>query len=168
MGEIRLLTGNGEGKTTSALGHALRALGNGHRVVMVQFLKGRKYIGEYKFQEWQDNYKVYQFGRETFVDLKNPAKEDVKLANDGLKFAAEILKQKPFLLILDEINVAVGFKLIKAKDLIALLKKVPKETTVYLTGRYAPKELIEFSDYAAEIRTLKMKQPFSMKEGIEY
>jgi cob(I)alamin adenosyltransferase len=168
MGEIRLLTGNGEGKTTSALGHALRAMGHGHKVIVIQFLKGRKYLGEYRFQEWEDNYKAYQFGRESFVDLKNPRKEDIKLAKEGLKFVATALKEKPFLLLLDEINLAAAYGLVKAKDVISALKNIPKETTVYLTGRNAPKELIDFADYAAEIKTIKMKKPFSMNEGLEY
>src|SRR3989338_2600719 len=115
-GIVYVFTGDGEGKTTAALGLGLRELGHGKKVVVIQFMKGRKYVGEYQVQSVLKNYEVYQFGKEQFVDLKNPDKEDYRLAKEGLEFAKQIIEARPDVLILDEINVAVSFGLLKEAD----------------------------------------------------
>ena len=165
MGMIHLYTGNGGGKTTAALGVALRALGHKKKVVVIQFMKGRE-TGEAKIK--LKNYKIYQFGRKEFVDFKKPDKKDYELAEKGLEKAKEILKKKPDILILDEVNVAVACGLLKAKDVVEVLKRIPKRTTVYLTGRYAPKELIKISDFVTEIIDLKKPKKMVYRKGIEY
>src|SRR3989344_9390344 len=91
-GIVYVFTGDGEGKTTAALGLGLRALGHGKTVVVIQFMKGRKYVGEYQVQSVLKNYEVYQFGKEEFVDLKNPDKKDYELAKQGVQFASEVIK----------------------------------------------------------------------------
>ena len=134
--QIFLWTGNGWGKTTSAFGAALRSLGHRKKVIIVQFMKGRKNTGEYKVQrKLGRNYRIYQFGRSGWINLKEPAEEDIKLAEKGLKFAEDTLKQKPDLLILDEINLAAEVGLLNVADILKFLNKVPKRTVVYLTGR---------------------------------
>ncbi len=157
-GLVYVFTGDGAGKTTAALGLGLRALGHGKEVIVVQFLKGRKDVGEYQVQSMLRSYEVYQFGREQFVDLKNPDKMDFELAKQGFKFAKEALKRGPGVLILDEINVAVYAGLIKVKDVIELMKYVPKDTLLILTGRYASEEIIEKADLVSEVK--KIKHPF--------
>lgn len=168
---IYVFTGNGGGKTIAALGLALRSLGHGHRVVIVQFMKGRKDIGEFKLQKHLKNLKFFQFGRRGFIDLKHPQKIDLKLAKKGFEFARKAAKKyKPHLLILDEINLATSSGLLNIKDVLKFLKKLPKGIDIVLTGRRAPKEFIRLADGVSEIR--KIKHVFDLgikaKKGIEY
>ena len=173
MGRIYLYTGTGAGKTTNALGLALRSLGHGHKVVIIQFMKGRKDIGEIKVKEklcreYRDLYEIYQFGREEFIDLNNPSKEDRDLAEKGLKMVEEKLKEKPNLLILDEINLACAIGLLDVKKVVSLLKSIPEETDVVLTGRYAPLELAKIADFINEVLPTKMPSKMEARKGINY
>lgn len=168
---IYLYTGEGAGKTTNALGLALRSLGHGHKVIIIQYMKGRKNIGEYKFRKYlknSENYKIYQFGRPSFINLKNPDKKDIELANKGLEFIIKAIKQKPHLLILDEINIAAAYGLINVNEAIKIIKKVPKTIDIVMTGRKAPKEFIKLADYVNEILIIKMPKKFETKKGIQY
>lgn len=168
-GLVYLWTGIGAGKTASALGIALRQVGHKQKVVVIQFMKGRKDIGEYLVRnKLKPYYEIYQFGRKGWIDLKNPSKEDKELAKKGLAFAYKCLKKKPHLLILDEINLAVAIGLLSASEVIAFLDKVPAKTSVYMTGRYAPKALIDRADYATEFVTLKQPKKMIARKGIEY
>lgn len=167
---IYLWTGNGWGKTTSALGVVLRAVGHRKKVVMIQFMKGRKFIGEFKARtRLKPYFEMHQFGTKDFVKLSKPSENDKKLARKGFEFAKKALKKKPFLLILDEINIAAAIRLLDVKEIIKFLDSVPKTTTVYLTGRYAPKKLMERADYVTEIKAVK-HPPISGKGkiGIDY
>lgn len=168
---LYLYTGEGGGKTTAALGLALRSVGHGHKVVVIQFMKGRKDIGEYKIaRRLHPNYEIHQFGREEFVDLKNPAKEDRELAENGLKFVREVLGRRPNLLVLDELNLAVAAGLVKIEDVMKLLDEAPKDMVIAITGRQAPKELIERADFVNEVKDIK--HPYGKgipaQEGIQY
>jgi cob(I)alamin adenosyltransferase len=169
---IYLYTGEGGGKTTTALGLALRSLGHGHKVIIIQYMKGRKDIGEYKFQNYLKNpnlYKVYQFGSPRFIyNLKNPGERNIQLARKGLEFVLEAVKQKPKLLVLDEINIVTAFGLLKTEDVIKTIKKIPKSIDVVLTGRYPPKQLMEIADYVNEMRFIKMPKKMIAKKGIQY
>lgn len=167
-GLVYLWTGHGAGKTTSSLGAALRAVGQGKKVIIIQFLKGRKEIGEYKIKKKLGKlYELHQFGTREFVNPKKLRKKHYELAEKGLKFAYSCLKKKPFLLILDEINLAAKGGLLKTKNIINFLNKVPSSTTVFLTGRYAPKELVARADFVNEVREVK-KRRVAHKKGIEY
>jgi cob(I)alamin adenosyltransferase len=170
-GLIYLYTGEGEGKTTNALGMALRAVGHGYKVIIVQFMKGRKFVGEYKIKErLAPEYEIYQFGRKEFIDFRNPSPKDFELASEGLKFARKILKMKPRLLILDEINLAAHFNIVKKEEVLALLEEIPEETVVVLTGRRAPKEFIEKADLVTEMCFVKhpYEKGIEAQEGIEF
>ena len=171
MGFIHLYTGDGEGKSITAFGLALRAVGHGYKVIIVQFMKGRKDVGEYKIRRrLAPNYEIHQFGRREFIDLKNPEPIDYELAERGLNFARKALRMKPHLLILDEINLAVSVGLIKLSDVLDLLRDIPESTTVVLTGRNAPRELVERADLVTEMR--EVKHPWRVgvqaRRGIEY
>jgi len=169
MGLVYLWTGEGAGKSTSAFGTALRAIGHEKKAIIIQFLKGRKDIGEFKVADkLKPFYEIHQFGRPELIDLKNPSEEDKKLAKEGLDFAKKVLEQKPFLLILDEINLAAAHGLIEIKDVLALLDNAPEETTIYLTGRHAPKELIDRADVVNEIKVVKYPKDIKALEGIQY
>lgn len=166
---IYLWTGNGWGKTTSALGVALRAIGHKKKVIIIQFMKGRKYIGEYKISKrLRPYYNIYQFGKKDFVNLKKPSLNDRILAGKGFDFIDKAIKQKPFLLILDEINLACAIKLLNTDKVIEKLKSIPKSITVYLTGRYAPKKLIKIADYVSEIKAVRHPKKYKTRKGIDY
>jgi len=169
MGKVYLWTGNGWGKTTSAIGAAIRAAGHGYKVIIIQFMKGwGDRIGEYKIRKKLKNYDIYQFGRKGWVNVKKPTAKDKELAQKGLEFAYTILKKKPFMLILDEINLAVRIGLLDEKEVVKFLNKVPAKTTVYLTGRNATPGLKKRADYVNEIRMLKGPKKLIGERGIDY
>jgi len=170
MGYIYLYTGSGGGKTTNALGLALRSLGHGHKVVIIQFMKWWKNAGEYKIRKTlEPYYEIYQFGRKGWIGLGNLKEEDKTLANKGLEFAKKIVKEKkPHLLVLDEINLAVHCKLLDSSEVLALLENIPKKTDVVLTGRHAPKELMDRADFVNEVRDIKHPKEIPTTKGIQY
>lgn len=170
MGYIYLYTGTGGGKTTNALGLALRSVGHKHKVIIIQFLKWWKKTGEYKIKKrLAPYYEIYQFGRKGWTGLKNLGKKDEKLAKKGLEFAKKMVKEKkPHLLILDEINLALHCKLLDLKEVIEFLDNIPKKTDVILTGRFAPKKLIEKADFVNEIIDRKHPKKIPTTKGIQY
>lgn len=169
MGKIYLWTGNGWGKTTSAIGAAVRAAGQGYKITVIQFMKGwGDKVGEYRIRNKLKNYEIRQFGRKNWIDLKNPSKKDKELAEKGLEFAYTAAKKKPFLLVLDEINLAVRTGLIEEKEIIKFLDQIPAKTTVYMTGRHATKGLIKRADYVNEIKMLKGPKKLTGEKGIDY
>jgi cob(I)alamin adenosyltransferase len=184
VGQIYLYTGTGGGKTANALGLALRSVGHGEKVIIIQFLKWRKDIGEYKIMErLKPYYEIYQFGRAAWIGEKEGifsfGGQDFKVervkpvdrenAKKALEFAKKVVQEKkPHLLILDEINLAVHWKLLEIKDILELLDNLPEETTVVLTGRYAPKELIERADFVNIIEEVKVPKDFKLTRGIQY
>jgi cob(I)alamin adenosyltransferase len=170
MGYIYLYTGMGAGKTTNALGLALRSVGHRRKVVIVQFLKWWKNTGEYKIQKMlAPYYEIHQFGRKGWHGLSNLGEEDKKLAGRALRFADKIVKErKPHLLVLDEINLALHCKLLDVNEVLEFLNTVPKKTDVVLTGRYAPKELMERAEFVNEVREVKYPREVVTKKGIQY
>jgi cob(I)alamin adenosyltransferase len=163
MGMIYVFTGDGKGKTSAALGTAMRSAGHGGRVVMIQFMKGRE-TGEAIFSRKARVFDLLQFGRDGFVNLKKPSKEDKKSAAVALKVAGSILSDNPpDLLVLDEINVAMHAGLITTKSVMAVLRKIPKKTHVILTGRGAPKEVVAVADLVTEMKDIK--HPF--RKGVK-
>jgi cob(I)alamin adenosyltransferase len=183
MGYVYLYVGTGGGKTANALGLALRSVGHNKRVVIIQFFKWKKDIGEYLVQDkLKPYYEIYQFGREAWLGEKEQTAEfggekfkvesvknhDKELAKKALAFAAKILKEKPHLLVLDEINLATQWKLLEVRDVLKLLDDVPKETTIVMTGRLAPKELVDRADFVNVVQEVKMPKHFELTEGIQY
>ncbi|NPV50165.1 MAG: cob(I)yrinic acid a,c-diamide adenosyltransferase [Candidatus Methanofastidiosum sp.] len=170
-GLIEVYTGNGKGKSTAAFGLALRASGRGLKSIVVQFMKQGNSYGEHFAIEKIENIDIASFGTPKFVNFKNPSKEDINLAKEALEFSREtIYSLKYDLVILDEINIALHFKLIDLEKVIDILKNKPEGVEVILTGRYAPKELIEIADLVSEI--IEVKHPYqkgiAAREGIEY
>lgn len=170
MGHVYLYTGTGAGKTTNALGLALRSVGHKRKVVIIQFLKWWKKTGEYKIRNLlAPYYEIHQFGRKGWHGLINLREEDKELAHKALKFAEKIVKEKkPHLLVLDEINLALHCKLLEVKEVLGLLEKIPKKTDVVLTGRFAPKELIERAEFVNEIVDIKHPKKMVTTKGIQY
>ena len=171
---VHVYTGDGSGKTTSALGIALRSLGHDRNVAIIQFMKGRgDEIGEFKLQnQLGSNYNVYQFGRPEFVDKKELNPEDVALAKKGLSFARQLMKKEQInVLILDEINLTAYYKLLTVRRIISFLdfaKKQSKDLDIYITGRYCPQKLIDYADFATEVKNLKRPDYFYARKGTEF
>lgn len=167
--QVYLWTGDGWGKTTSALGASLRAIGHSKKVVFIQFMKCRKDIGEYRIKKKLGRkFEMHQFGRAGWVDLKKPKEEDKKLAQKALAFAEQKAKEKPFLLILDEINVAVAIGLIKEKEVVDFLNQVPSAVHVYLTGRWATAGLKKRANWVNVITPTKGPKKLIGEKGIDW
>ena len=168
---IYLFTGEGGGKTIAALGLALRAVGHRRRVIIVQFMKGRKDTGECKAAKQLAPYlQIYQFGREGLVNLRHPSAEDKALATKGFEFAKKTLKRNPKLLILDEINLALAIHLLNLKEVISFLKKIPKSMDVVLTGRRASQRLYRLADGVSVVKKVKhvYDRGILARKGIEF
>jgi cob(I)alamin adenosyltransferase len=161
-GLIHVYTGNGKGKTTAAIGLGIRAAGNNLKVLMIQFMKGRRY-SELDALEHIKNFTVVQFGRDEFVSKEKPAQIDIDLALKGLSYAKDIIQKGEYdLVILDEINVALDYHLIALKDVLRLLQEKPETVELVLTGRYAPPDIVKDADVVSEI--LEIKHPY--QEGV--
>lgn len=171
-GLVQVYTGNGKGKTTSALGAGLRAAGHGLEVLVISFMKAKTAIrgngedinyGEFRSVDLIPNFSIIPVGRETFVDKLNPDPIDVKMAQDGLLLARQVLKEhRCDVLILDEINVAVEWNLISLDDQLGLITMKPPDVELIMTGRYARQEIIEAADLVTEMR--EIKHYFSTRE----
>jgi len=170
MGYVYLYTGTGGGKTANALGLALRCVGHNRRAVIIQFLKWWKTTGEYKVRErLAPYYEIYLFGREGWIGLSNLGEEDRRLARKGLEFARNLVRENPpRLLVLDEVNLALHCGLLEVKEILEFLDRVPEETAVVLTGRYAPRELLERADFVIEVVDVKHPEETVTTEGIQY
>ncbi|PIR87596.1 MAG: cob(I)yrinic acid a,c-diamide adenosyltransferase [Candidatus Harrisonbacteria bacterium CG10_big_fil_rev_8_21_14_0_10_45_28] len=174
---ILVFTGNGKGKTTAALGQAVRAIGRGKRVLMVQFIKGPWKSGE----DFVDIVGKGKDGDGSFV-LKKMGLGFVGILGDKLPFEDHVNAAKKALdyiqaefnnfdvIIMDEVNVAVDLKLITSAEVLEVLKDCPDEKIVLLTGRSAPQELIDRAELATEMR--EIKHPFNdgkwAKKNIEF
>jgi cob(I)alamin adenosyltransferase len=170
LGLVHVITGEGRGKTTSALGLAVRASGRGLKCYIIQFLKGIEY-GECLALKKLPNIEVKQFGRPEFISKERPLQIDFELARAGLEYAKRIIQSNEYnLVILDEINVAISYKLIPLEEVIELVKNKPPNVELVLTGRYAPMELVELADYATEMKEVKhpYRRGVLAREGIEY
>jgi cob(I)alamin adenosyltransferase len=170
-GTIQVYTGNGKGKTTAALGQALRACGHGLKVLMIQFMKGSTDYGEVIIFDRVPGLTIIQSGLPTFVEKGNPSEEDLRLAKEGMHLAEKaVLERTCDMLILDEINCAVDYGLVTAKEVLDLISRKPPEMEVILTGRYAPDEFIEIADLVTEMKEIKhhFASGLQMREGIEY
>jgi len=170
-GYIQIYTGKGKGKTTAALGVALRAAGHGLNTYIGQFLKGQDYGELQSIQELSFWITLEQFGRKGFIHVtKDPDKEDIDRAKSGLKKCTEaMLSGKYTIIILDEINVAMHFKLLTEKDIHDFLDKKPENIEVILTGRYAPDSLVKRADLVTEMEEIKHyhNKGVQAREGIE-
>ncbi|MBI2075214.1 MAG: cob(I)yrinic acid a,c-diamide adenosyltransferase [Candidatus Harrisonbacteria bacterium] len=178
---IIVFTGNGKGKTTAALGQAVRAVGRGKRVLMIQWIKGPWKSGEefadiaqkgspstrsgHKLSAEQSQNGTFSLVKKGlgFVGILGdtlPREKHAEAARAALKlFTDELENGKWDLIILDEINVAMSLKLLKVADVLKAIKKVPPEKLVILTGRGAPASIIKAADLATEMRELK--HPFT-------
>ena len=169
-GYIQIYTGNGKGKTTAALGLALRASAYGKKIFIGQFVKGMKYGELESIKKFSDTITLKQFGRDCFI-YNDPEPEDIEAARKGWEEVNTILiENKIDILILDEIGIAILYKLISTREVIDFIKRKPKEMELIMTGRYMPEELFELADLVTEMKEIKhyYKADVPAREGIEF
>ena len=171
-GLIVIFTGNGKGKTTAALGMALRTIGHNQSVAIIQYIKGGWQSGEAKaFESFGNLLKFHALG-EGFTWESQDRERDQELVSNAWKKSLEYIKDPEFkLVILDEINVAIKLGYITCADVIAGISLRPELTHVVLTGRGAPKELIEKADLVTEMKILHhpfKEQGIKAQKGVEY
>ena len=180
-GLVQIYTGEGKGKTTCALGAGLRAAGHGLEVLMISFMKAKLAIrqgeeevnyGEFKSTEKLPNFTIIPVGRETFVDKANPDPIDIKMAQDGLRLAQDVIRERKCdVLILDEINVAVEWNLISLDEQLGLIKNKPENMELIMTGRYARQEVIDAANLVTEMKEVKhyySDKKISARRGFEF
>ncbi len=171
-GYIQIYTGEGKGKTTAAVGLAIRALAADMRVFFCQFLKGER-SGELEFlSKITEKICIRQCGLNKFcVNRNNPGTDQIEAAKKGFELSKKaILSGNYDLVILDEINVALYFNLLKIEDVLHILKNKPSSVEIVLTGRNAPEELYDYADLISEIREIKhyFQKGVKARKGIEY
>lgn len=170
-GYIQVYTGNGKGKTTAAIGLAVRAAGHKEKTFIGQFLKGQDYGELHAVKNLSPLITIEQFGRKGFYHVtKDPDKEDIQSARNGLdKCEKAMLSGKYRIIILDEINVTVYFNLLSEKDIHSFLDQKPKDVEIVLTGRYAPDSFIERADLVTEMKEVKhyYEKGIQARKGIE-
>lgn len=171
QGLVMVITGDGKGKTTSAFGQALRAIGHGYRICIIQFMKGRAYGEVMAIEKYLPDIDLYQYGLDSFVMRDHPAPVDIELAHQGVEKAKEVITSGRYdMVILDEINVVLDFKLVPEDEVLALVKSKPPEVDLILTGRYATPKLQDIADMVSEVREIKHHYNAGVKNqtGIEY
>ena len=167
---IHVYTGNGKGKTTAAFGLALRAVGAGMKVFIGQFVKGKPYNENIAIAQYLKNITVKQYGLGCFI-INEPTDDDIAAAGKGLDEMSKIIKAgKHELVIMDEVNIALYYKLIDVNQLIEIMKSKPDNVELVLTGRYAPQEIIDMADLVTEMKEVKhyYQQGIEARKGIEY
>jgi len=170
-GLVQVFTGDGRGKTSAALGTALRSLGHDFKVCIIHFMKGSFPYGEQKMLSRLPDVTLQIFGRLSFVDPNNPEAEDIEEARKALEASrAAVLSGDYDLVVLDEINVASAWGLVSVEDVVRLIEEKPAHVEVILTGRYADSRLIELADLVTEMRAVKhpFDQGIEARAGCEY
>jgi cob(I)alamin adenosyltransferase len=146
-------------------------VGQGYRVFIMQFMKGRDYGEFVAAEKYLPRLTIRRSGLDSFVMRDNPAPVDIELARQGFESAKKAVASGKYqMVILDEINVAVNFKLIALEDVIALIKNKPPALDLILTGRYAAKAVVKLADTVSEVKEIKHHYAAGIKDraGIEY
>ncbi len=168
-GYVQVYTGNGKGKTTAALGLAIRAAGAGLRTYIAQFIKKKKCSEHVFFDDLRDRITIKQYGRGLIMN-KKPLPGDIRAAQKGYEdVKAVFLSGEYDLVILDEANVAARYGLIAVQDLLDIIESKPKAVELVITGRYADEKVMEAADLVTEMREVKHygKQGVKARRGIE-
>ena len=173
-GLVIVYTGNGKGKSTAALGMALRAIGYDHKVCMLQFIKGSWHYGEIdSSKKLEPNFELIPVGKGFvgILDDNSPREEHEKYAAEAVKICREkIFSGKYDIVILDEVNYAINLDLIDVQEIIKIIKEKPSELDLVLTGRNVKDEIVELADLVTEMKEIKhpFKSGIKAKKGIDF
>lgn len=173
-GLVIVYTGKGKGKTTAALGMALRAIGHNYKICMIQFIKGSWHYGEMSSSKrLEPEFELTAVGKGFvgILDDKTPKEIHQKIAKEAIEIAKEkILSEKYNIIILDEINYAVNLGLVELNDVLDLIKNKPQSVTLVLTGNHVKQEIVDTADLVTEMK--EIKHPFQRgiraKKGIDF
>ena len=173
-GLVIVYTGKGKGKTTAALGMALRAIGHNYKICMIQFIKGSWHYGEMSSSKrLEPEFELTAVGKGFvgILDDKTPKEIHQKIAKEAIQIAKEkILSEKYNIIILDEINYAVNLGLVELADVLDLIKNKPQGITLVLTGNHVKQEIVDAADLVTEMK--EIKHPFQRgiraKKGIDF
>ncbi len=171
QGLVQVFTGNGKGKTSAALGAVLRAVGHGLKVYIVFFMKGKYPYGEFSTLPKLPNVDVASFGLRCLINPADINPEEIEQAKLALSAARKAMLSGNYdMVVLDEVNIALYFKLIELDEVVRLIGDKPRNVELVLTGRYADAKLIELADLVTEM--VKLKHPYDKgvkaRKGIEY
>ena len=167
-------TGKGKGKTTAALGIALRAVGYDKKICMIQFIKGSWHYGEMtSSKRLEPEFEMVAIGKGFvgIIDDKSPIEEHKRIANEAIKISNNKIQSGNYdIVILDEVNYAINLNLVKLDDILNLIKSKPDSLDLILTGNYAKDEIIELADLVTEMKEIKhpFQQGKKAKKGIDY
>jgi len=173
-GLVIVYTGNGKGKTTAALGMALRAIGYDHKVCMLQFIKGSWHYGEMNSsKKLEPNFELIAVGKGFvgILDDNSPREEHEKYAAEAVRICREkIFSEKYDVIILDEVNYAINLGLIDIGEIIKIIKEKPSDLDLVLTGRDVKNEIVELADLVTEMKEIKhpFKSGIKAKKGIDF
>ena len=171
QGLVQIFTGDGKGKTTAALGAVIRALGHGMKVYIVFFMKGDYQYGERNILAELPNVDMASFGSSTFIDPANIKPGEIQQAKQALAAARKaILSGHYDLVVLDEVNLAITFKLVDLNEVVQLIRDKPPKVELILTGRNADRELVKIADIVTEMLKIKhiYDEGVTARKGIEY
>ena len=172
FGMLHVYTGTGNGKSSAALGLALRAVGHNAKVVMICFMKGDPTYGETQAFHFLPNFTIKQMGRDSFVNFRNPDPVDVKMAQEAWEEGKRILlAREADVLILDEINLAMAKNLISTSEVVTFLRKHRQITEVVCTGREAPPDLNDEADLVTDMQEVKLyftEKNITIRNGIDH
>jgi cob(I)alamin adenosyltransferase len=167
-------TGKGKGKTTAALGLALRATGYDKRICMIQFIKGSWHYGEMdSTKRLEPGFEMVAVGKGFvgIIDDKSPKEDHEKVAKEAIRISNDKIQSGKYdIVILDEINYAVNLNLISVDDVLKLIKSKPDDIDLVLTGNYAKEEVIEIADLVTEMKEIKhpFQKGIKAKKGIDF
>lgn len=168
---LQIYTGSGKGKTTAALGVALRASAHGVKTIMLSFLKDDPLYGEAIAAKYLPNFFIEQVGRDAFVNFKNPEQIDLDMVRAGWEKAKEIIIDREIdLLILDELNIVLATGMLPENEVVDFLKKHKGAMEIIITGRGAPESLIAIADLVTNMEETKhyFHKGISSRDGIDH
>ena len=168
-GYVHVYTGNGKGKTTAAIGLAIRAAGAGMRVYIAQFVKGMHYSELDALDRYADRITLKQYGRDCFIK-QEPSEEDIQAARKGFEEVKGVLASGDYqMVILDEANIATHYNLFSADELIELVRSKPESVELVITGRSADPKVIAVADLVTEMKEIKhyYNRGIEARQGIE-
>lgn len=174
VGLTIVYTGKGKGKTTAALGLALRASGYEKKICMIQFIKGSWHYGEMdSSKKLEPEFEMVAIGKGFvgIIDDNSPKEDHEKIAKEAIKISNEKIQSGEYdIVILDEINYAVNLNLISVDDVLQLIKSKPDQVDLVLTGNYAKEQVIEVADLVTEMREIKhpFQRGIKAKKGIDF